>query len=65
VPLTSLVGTGRGLDGVETFFSGFDPSVTLALVRAADFEVVRNELETIREPEGEATFFWVLARKPA
>jgi hypothetical protein len=34
-------------------------------VRAADFEVVRNELETIREPEGEATFFWVLARKPA
>jgi len=55
---------GTWLDGVETFFSGFDPPVTLALVRAADFEVVRNELETIREPEGEATFFWVLARKP-
>jgi hypothetical protein len=34
-------------------------------VRNGGLEVTDNELETIREPEGEATFLWVLARKPA
>jgi SAM-dependent methyltransferase len=53
---------GTWLDGVETFFSGYESETTLGLVRSAGFEVVRNDLETIREPEGEATFFWVLAR---
>jgi cyclopropane fatty-acyl-phospholipid synthase-like methyltransferase len=55
---------GTWLDGVETFFSGYEPEVTLGLVRAAGLEVVREELETIREPEGDATFLWVLARRP-
>jgi cyclopropane fatty-acyl-phospholipid synthase-like methyltransferase len=55
---------GTWLDGVETFFSGYEPEITLRLVRSAGFEVVRNNLETIREPEGEATFFWVLACTP-
>jgi cyclopropane fatty-acyl-phospholipid synthase-like methyltransferase len=55
---------GTWLDGVETFFSGYEPENTLGLVRSAGFEVIRNDLETIREPEGEATFFWVLSRTP-
>jgi SAM-dependent methyltransferase len=54
---------GEWLDGVETFFSGYEPDVTLRLVRAAGLRVVRDELETIREPEGDATFLWVLASK--
>jgi hypothetical protein len=53
---------GEWLDGVETFFS-YEPSVTPGLVRAAELEIVRDELETTREPEGDATFLWVLARK--
>jgi len=54
---------GEWLDGVETFFSGYEPPVTLALVRAAGLDVLSDELETIHEPEGEVTFLWVLARR--
>jgi cyclopropane fatty-acyl-phospholipid synthase-like methyltransferase len=56
---------GEAIGGLETFFSGYDPPVTLALVRGAGLHVVRDELETIRELEGDATFLWVLARKPS
>jgi SAM-dependent methyltransferase len=55
---------GEWLDGVETFFSGYEPAVTLRIVREAGLDVLRDELETITEPEGPATFLWVLARKP-
>jgi SAM-dependent methyltransferase len=55
---------GEWFDGVETFFSGYEPDVTLRLVREAGLAIVRDELETIREPEGDATFLWVLASKP-
>jgi SAM-dependent methyltransferase len=55
---------GKWLSGVETFFSGYDPEVTVGLVREAGLHVVRHELETIIEPEGEATFLWALAQKP-
>jgi SAM-dependent methyltransferase len=55
---------GCAIGGLETFFSGYEPEVTLALVRAAGLDVVRDELETIEEPEGAATFLWVLARRP-
>jgi SAM-dependent methyltransferase len=55
---------GEAIGGLPTFFSGYEPPVTLDLVRGAGLEVVRDELETIREPEGEVTFLWVLARKP-
>lgn len=54
---------GEAIGGLETFFSGYEPDVTLGLVRAAGLEVVRDELETIREPEGNATFLWMLARR--
>ncbi len=53
---------GEAIGGLETFFSGYEPKVTLELVRTAGLEIVRDELETIREPEGDATFLWVLAR---
>ena len=56
---------GEWLDGVETFFSGYEPGVTLRLVRAAGLEIRRDALEAIQEPEGDATFLWVLASKPA
>ena len=55
---------GEAIGGLQTFFSGYDPAVTLELVRDAGLEIVSDELETIREPEGEVTFLWVLARKP-
>jgi SAM-dependent methyltransferase len=55
---------GEWLGGVKTFFSGDEPDVTLRLVREAGLGLVRDDLETIEEPEGPATFLWVLARKP-
>ncbi len=55
---------GEWLGGVETFFSGYEPAVTLRLVRETGLGLVREDLETIEEPEGSATFLWVLARKP-
>jgi SAM-dependent methyltransferase len=54
---------GDWLGGVETFFSGYEPDVTLRLVEDAGLEVVRGDLEAIREPEVPATFLWVLARR--
>ena len=52
--------------GVEMFFSGFDEQTNRRLVREAGFELLADELVWIREPEpeGEAAFLWVLARKP-
>jgi SAM-dependent methyltransferase len=55
---------GRAIGGLETFFSGYEPEVTLRLVREAGLELVRDDLETTEEPEGAVTFLWVLARKP-
>ena len=50
--------------GVEMFFSGFDADTNRRLVREAGFELVVDELVSMQEPETEATFLWVLARKP-
>jgi len=55
---------GEWLGGVETFFSGYEPDVTLRLVRESGLTIVREELETTVEPEGPVTFLWVLAGKP-
>ena len=54
---------GEWLNGVETYFSGYEPEITLGLVRDAGLELVRHDLETMEEPEGPATFLWVLARR--
>jgi cyclopropane fatty-acyl-phospholipid synthase-like methyltransferase len=50
--------------GVEMFFSGFDAQTNSRLVREAGFELLTDELVWMREPEGDAAFLWVLARKP-
>jgi cyclopropane fatty-acyl-phospholipid synthase-like methyltransferase len=49
--------------GAPTFFSSFPPATNSRLVREAGFEILRDELVTFREPDGEATFQWVLARR--
>jgi SAM-dependent methyltransferase len=48
--------------GAETFFSSYPPDVNSELVRGAGFTIERDELVTFEEPEGPATFQWVLAR---
>jgi SAM-dependent methyltransferase len=55
---------GCAIGGLQTFFSGYEPEVTLRLVREAGLDLVRDDLETTEEPEGAVTFLWVLARKP-
>jgi cyclopropane fatty-acyl-phospholipid synthase-like methyltransferase len=49
--------------GAPTFFSSFPPETNTRLVREAGFEIVRDEVVTFREPEGDATFQWVLATR--
>jgi SAM-dependent methyltransferase len=51
--------------GIEMFFSAFDAETNRRLLREAGFELILDELVWMREPEGEAAFLWVLARKPA
>ena len=53
--------TGEWL-GTTMFFSSYVPAINSRLVRAAGFELLRDELVTFEEPEGEVTFQWVLAR---
>jgi SAM-dependent methyltransferase len=47
--------------GAPTYFSGHEPETNRGLLVDAGFELVRDEVVTIREPEGDATFHWVLA----
>jgi cyclopropane fatty-acyl-phospholipid synthase-like methyltransferase len=49
--------------GAPSFFSSFPPDENARLVRAAGFEVVRDDLVSIREPEGDVQFQWVLATR--
>ena len=51
--------TGEWL-GVPMFFSSHTPAVNRRLLAAAGFEAVRDEMVTMREPEGEATYQWVI-----
>jgi SAM-dependent methyltransferase len=51
--------------GVEMFFSGFDAKTNRRLIRDSGFELILDELVWMQEPQGEAAFLWVLARKPA
>jgi hypothetical protein len=54
--------TGEWL-GQPTFFAGFEPDTNRRLLADAGLVVLRDEVVTIREPEGDATFHWVLARR--
>ena len=53
--------TGEWL-GTTMYFSSWTPETNRRLLEQAGFESLRDELVTIREPEGAATFHWVLAR---
>jgi SAM-dependent methyltransferase len=55
--------TGEWL-GVEMFFGGLPPEENRRLVEDARLEVLGDELEVSQEPEGEARFQWLLARRP-
>jgi cyclopropane fatty-acyl-phospholipid synthase-like methyltransferase len=48
--------------GAPTFFSGFLPETNSRLLVEAGFELLRDEVVTFREPEGDARFQWILAR---
>lgn len=49
--------------GVPMFFSSFPPEVNTRLLDEAGFELLRNDVVTIREPEGEVAFQWILGRR--
>jgi SAM-dependent methyltransferase len=49
--------------GVEMYFAGCDPERNRQLAEEAGLEVVRDEFETMVEPEGEVRWQWLLARR--
>ena len=49
--------------GAPSYFSSFPREVNSRMLREAGFELLRDELVTIQEPEGGATFQWILARR--
>jgi cyclopropane fatty-acyl-phospholipid synthase-like methyltransferase len=48
--------------GVPMFFGSYPDDETRKLLRAAGFELERVQVVRIEEPEGPASFLWVLAR---
>jgi cyclopropane fatty-acyl-phospholipid synthase-like methyltransferase len=48
--------------GTTMYFSSFPPETNTRLVREAGFELLRDEVVDFDEPEGPASFQWVLAR---
>ncbi|MDQ6898202.1 MAG: class I SAM-dependent methyltransferase [Candidatus Dormibacteraeota bacterium] len=49
--------------GVPMFFSGFDAETNRQLLHAAGFDLLVDEVVTMQEPDGPATFLWVLGQK--
>jgi SAM-dependent methyltransferase len=49
--------------GVPMFFSGIDPDAARGVLTAAGLAIEVDETVTIHEPEGDATFLWLMARK--
>jgi SAM-dependent methyltransferase len=49
--------------GAPTFFASYPPEINASLVRVAGFQIEREEVVVFDEPEGEASFQWVLARR--
>jgi SAM-dependent methyltransferase len=54
--------TGEWL-GTTMYFSGYEPEVNRRLLNGAGFELLLEEVVTLVEPEGDATFHWVLAQR--
>lgn len=50
--------------GVPMFFGGHDAATNRRLVAGAGFHLLVDEVVTMREPEGDATFHWVLGATP-
>lgn len=50
--------------GVPMFFSSHDAAGNRALLHAAGFGLLVDEIVEMREPEGPVAFLWVIARKP-
>ena len=48
--------------GTEMYFAGHDPETNRRLTAEAGLEIVRHDLETMVEPEGEVRWHWLLAR---
>jgi SAM-dependent methyltransferase len=53
--------TGEWL-GAPTYFSSFPAETNTRLLEEAGFELVRDELVTFTEPDGDVTFQWILGR---
>ncbi|MEV7092217.1 hypothetical protein AB0M80_05190 [Amycolatopsis sp. NPDC051045] len=49
--------------GTPMFFSSHAPAVNRQLLEAAGFTLEVDEPVTMQEPEGPATFHWVLGRR--
>jgi hypothetical protein len=49
--------------GVEMYFAGCEPETNRLLAEQAGLEIVRDELETMVEPEGEVRWQWLLAQR--
>ena len=49
--------------GTTMFFSSWEPDENRRLLERAGFELLVDEVATLGEPEGEARFHWVLARR--
>jgi hypothetical protein len=47
------------------FFSSFDADENRRLLHLAGFQTLVDEVVTMQEPEGPATFLWVLLRREA
>ena len=54
--------TGEWL-GVPMFFSSYDAETNRALLEAAGFELLHDEVIAMHEPEGPVSFLWTLALK--
>lgn len=68
--LASLGATGSGdwtgeWLGVPMFFSSHDADTNRDLLRAAGFTLVVDEIVSMREPEADVSFLWVVARNSA
>ncbi len=49
--------------GVPMFFSSYPPATNSRLVADAGLVAIRDEVVTIREPDGPVSFQWILARR--
>ena len=48
---------------MRTFFSSFPPAENSRIVGMAGFELLRDEVVEIAEPEGDVAFQWMLAER--